>query len=316
MITINDDYLSLLSDEQVHYSGTFLEDVFLHHKKGLSIDVDPQVETVRVLLLSVPTDDMKQRVFEALDLPTQLRLAKQLNGAQLFDVFCFTQDMTALKRLFQELSDSRKQTLLRELYKVDKTKYAALKELIAHKVSMIGGHIIPQSKAVQEKLKKDVQLCLAIIKHPQKTPQHIKLLNKHVDSKYELEELEQLTALVIRQFSTLKIAIKSQQHFMVYLKFYHFIMPYLMLFPSLKAHLTQTIDTLIMALKDMPTGRWVVKLMAQLPKEMIRETLQQLKRFERIAQFEKRNVYCTLLKDIKDNLNAPEAAVVRQLFKE
>lgn len=316
MITLDDTYLRQLNEKQIHYSAAFLEEVFLHQKKGLSVDNDDQLFTVKVLLLSVPTVEMKQKIAQALTLDSQMGVSKLFDHNQLVDFFHYLSDINALKRIFQEQSDTKKHPLLQALYKVDKAKYTTLKELMAHKVSMIDGAIVPQDKAIQRTLKKDMLLCLTFIGDPKKKQSQIKILHKHLDSTYELDALEQLTSMVIYQFSRLNIPIKNQQHFMSHLKFYHFIMPYLMLFPSLNSQLNHTIDTLIMALKDMPDGLWVVKIIGQLPKEMIRETLHQLKRFEHIAQFEKRNVYCKLLKEIRNNLNAPEAQVIRQLFKE
>ena len=66
----------------------------------------------------------------------------------------------------------------------------------------------------------------------------------------------------------------------------------------------------------MPSGEWVVKILNQLPRPIIKLAITHLKRYDRLGNFEKRNIFCSLLNSIKENATISEGQQVLEILSQ
>ena len=70
----------------------------------------------------------------------------------------------------------------------------------------------------------------------------------------------------------------------------------------------------LLSLEKFPSTDWIFKVLNQLPLKIIEILLNRLRNYEGIREFEKRNIYCKLLKSIQNNLERSTADRVKKAF--
>lgn len=308
-------YLSELTDEQLAFSAIYLEDVFANQRNFMAgFDAD-QLDTIRMLIKTTPSPVMKYKLMAALDTELQLQIALQFEDEHLLNVFMFHEDHPFLKRLFQAVKGPQQQIILQELYKTHKDVYSLLKPLVGHDMSMIGGILVKDEHVVSQFIEKEKLAILSQILSTRHTVQHMDSFSRELNARYEKHDLHHLCQSLVSSFINKNISISSQENFACHLKFYHFLVPYLVIFPELKAYVTPALDMFLTSLNRMPNDEWVVKLINQLPQTVIQIALERLGNFESVAEFKKRQIYSKLFKSIQANLHQPFADKVKLAYQ-
>ena len=308
-------YLSELTDEQLAFSAIYLEDVFAHRRQYLSGFDANQLDTIRQLIKTTPSAIMKFKLMAALDTELQLQISMQFEGEHLLSVFQFHEDHAFLKRLFQALKAPDQQTILQELYKTHKDIYTQLKPLVGHDMSMIGGILVKDEQVVSQFIEKEKLAILSQILSPRHTPKHMDSFSRELNSRYEKHDLHHLCQSLISSFVNKNIPISSLENFSCHLKFYHFLVPYLVIFPELNPNIMPALDLFLTSLNRMPDDEWVLKLLNQLPQTVIQIALERLSGFESVAEFKKRQIYSKLFKSIQANLHQSFADKVKLAYQ-
>lgn len=95
----------------------------------------------------------------------------------------------------------------------------------------------------------------------------------------------------------------SKTYFFTYLKFYNVIELYISIDHEYVDYVYPVIDQFLVAMSAVSTLDWRIKLFEQLPEFIIRMCLERLAEYETISDQKKRNFYCKLFNDLKNNLN-------------
>lgn len=309
------DHISDLTDQQIVAVGGLLEKIFLYDDPIDTISDDHIALLLKVLsCFSIPGP--KAHVFSRLSADSQIRLAPHLTEADLEEFFISVQDFLVLEKVFKTLPKTVQNTVLKALYRVNTAKYRLLKNFSQDKISMVGHLLIKQDHVLKKMIEKEKQDILDAIFDPRLSFENTMLLSKTCEKKYEIEDQELLAISIIDEFKTLHVGFDSPENCAIYLKFFHFIDLFLIAFPSLESRLTPILDIIVTSLDRFPDGIWIVKVLGQFPLSTIRTTLGTVMGYEKIKNFEKRNLYCRILNDIKQNIDHPEAGSIRFAFSQ
>ena len=308
-------YLSDLTDEQLAFSALFLEDVFYHNRQYLSSYDADQIDTIRVVIKSAPSTAMKYKLLSALDPDIQLHIVALFDGASVLEFFRYHQDKTFVKRVFQTLKAPLQQDVLQSLYKDKKNVYQLLKPLVGHDMSMIGGILVKDEQVVSQFIEKEKLTLLSKIVSQRHSTIHMDAFGKELNGRYEKHDLAHLCSVLIASFTHKNIPINSTENFGSHIKFYHFLVPYLIMFPELNQHIIPAMDQFLVSLHRMPNDEWVVKLLNQLPQTIIQNALERLGSFESVGEFKKRQIYSTLFKSVKANIHHSFADKVKLAYQ-
>ena len=101
--------------------------------------------------------------------------------------------------------------------------------------------------------------------------------------------------------------------FQKYLNLIHFLDRLFMSQPTLDKELGRLVDPLVRAMTFMPS-KWVHPILKQLPLRFGERLIRHLQRYERHADFEKRDMYCKLLRKIQTQAKQPDAEFLRFLL--
>jgi len=315
-MNINEAYLSELSDSQIAFSSAFLEDVFLHQKTGLSQFRPDDISTICTLIKSVPSKAMKSALLKALDTPFQVQIAQKMDDKELHFMFLYHDDIPILKLIFQSLTDNRKESVIQMLFKDDKKKFNELKPLMESSRT-VATHapatLSPEdlTKAIQHEIK----VMLKLITDPKYTASDLKDRVTSAEKRIPLDHFEVISRRVIAEFTRLNIPLSNKDTFAVHVKFYTFLVPYLVLFPNLNTVVLHPLDAFLHALNRLPNGVWVIKVLNQLPYSIIELCLDRLKSHPRIPELQKRSVYSKLLNVIYENAHIQEGAQIRTILE-
>lgn len=293
-------YLSELSDSQVAFSATFLEDVFLHRKTRLAQFRPEELNAICVLIKSVPTSQMKASMLGALDSLIQIQIAQKLEDAELKLLFDYHPDLPVLKLIFQSLPEYRKALVKDARFDApsvarapEPTSPEELQRLIRAELNDLRQLILDKNCSVSK-------LQDYVLEVEKRIPiTHFELISKHL----------------IAEFTRLNIPLTTKENFLSYLKLYTFLVPYLVMFPKLNVSILHSLDLFLIALNRLPNGVWVITVLGQLPKPIIELCLDRLKAYPRITELQKRRIYSKLLSVIYDNAHIPEGAHVRALLE-
>jgi hypothetical protein len=306
---IDQSVLQDLNDAQLSYSSRILEDVFLHNKGAINHLDTYHIQTIHILIKSIPSDEMKNKILASLHADMQFKVLKLMAPLDLKHTFNTFSDISFLKLYFQHLDSLLQQDILKDLYAVDKARYKSLKDASGQNLSMIGGLLVKSDDSTEALYKKEIRTLLAMIKNPHTSTDKLLRFGKHLDK--ALYSIEGFLDLFIRHFVAKKIALNSSASFATHLKFYTFLVPYIVLYPDIKNKLSDPLDQLLLSLDKMPDTLWVIKVLNQLPPLVIRIAIARLQSYERIPEFQKRNIYSKLLKVVNENIHTPHSSNIK-----
>lgn len=311
---IDSEVLNHLNQEQLKFSAEFLRHVFVDNKTYNQPLSQLEIDTVRSIFLAVPTTEMKLNLLNGLNHQNQFSLIAGLTDTQVDQLFDYYDNLIVLKSVIKTINESRLKVILQKLYQNNKEKYHELKQALDQTISIVEGVIITKSSELNLLIEADIERLIKAFLSPKLVIKQMNQLSKRIEKKYEKEQLETLVSTLIEQFNHLKIGLRNAQEFSNHLKFYQFLFPFFRLYPNLTERLKINIHQLILSLHQLPNLNWVFKVLDQLPVPVIEMVIKQLRLHERIREFEKRNIYCKLLKNIEENLKRSSAENVKQAF--
>jgi hypothetical protein len=309
---IDSSKLSHLNQDQLKFSAEFLRKVFVEKEIFDDPLNDNKIETIQSIFLATPSQDMKKTLLSFLNHQNQYALLQTLPPTDINDLFDYYDNLIILKSLIKTFAPDRLKVVLQHLYKNDKEKYHELKGSLSTPISIVEGVIITQSSQMTTLIESDIEQLLKAFQSDSHFIKQMDGLARRMEKKYELENLELLVNTLVYRFDELSIGLRNAAEFAIHLKYYHFLYPFFRLFPDLGQKVGKGIDRLILSLEKLPTIEWVFKVLNQLPLKVIQLILDRLNNFERIRQFEKRNIYCKLLKSIQVNLERSSADRVKK----
>ena len=310
-MAIKTSYLKDLSEQQLAFSSAFLEDVFLHQKTGLSEFRPEDLTTLGSLIAAMPTTTMKKSVLNALDTPIQVQLSQKMDDEELHLLFTYLQDIPILKLIFQSLPDHRKEPLIQQLFQQDKKLFNELKSLMEPSQTLPLESPLPSHQDLGKLIQREIQVLVKMIDEPIYTVSDLKSHVSALEKQIAIEHFDIIAQRVIAGFMSLNIPLTDKNTFASHVKFYTFLVPYLIIFPSLNVVVLHPLDAFLNALNRLPNGGWVVKVINQLPPSIIKLCLDRLKSHPRIPELQKRQVYSKLLGVIYENIHIKEGAQLR-----
>ncbi len=316
MNSVDSSLLETLSPKQIQFSGTFLKDVFLNEKKGLEDFTEDELSTISTLISSVKEARMKTSIIAALSEETVNVLYSSFTEKELTSLFLGHDSFTYLSSIFKSLPEEQQTTLLTDLFNHHKNKYTEFKLLLPYKVSMLGGILVRQDQVLKKFLEREKHIILDLFESESKTIDDIKTLSETFGKKYDLEDLELLCQELVTTFTVKKIALSDATTFNIYLKFFYFIDPFVSKFEALQLSIKPLLDVVLMTLKAMPNIEWAIKVLNQLPPGVLQSCLRLLKTHPTLSQFEKRQSYSKLLKDIEKHCFSDDGENIRFAFSQ
>jgi hypothetical protein len=312
---INESYLKDMSDDQVLFSSQFLKEVFLYDKTNILLS-EENLEVVCRLFKAVTSSVLKKKILSHLSPTFQIKLRDQLDPKEQIAMILYANNLRLIKPLFMKLAKEQQQQILQNIYLTDKEKYKALKKAITPKLSLAGNVWVENTDTSDKLLENEKQALLNMFLDPKLSYEDTAISSKRFEKKYDMENLEIIIMSTAKEFIKQKMPMSDPQSFLVHLKFHYFMDSFIKLFPALSDILAELTDPTVFALKALPDGKWVVKVLNQFPIHMIKTTLNKLITYEKISDFNKRNTYCKILNEIKNNLEAKEASNIRFAFSQ
>ncbi|MCP4050726.1 MAG: hypothetical protein GY730_08480 [bacterium] len=300
---IDESYLKDLNSEEVMFAAKFLEDIFLHKKTNISITNPSEIQIVFKVLRSIGPVNTKNVILSFLDRSTKLKISNFMDEYELLPLFIYHGDTTFLSTVFKNLKTDLQIKILRSIYQKEPEKYKILKGISSKDIKCIGGIFIQKKESTPVLIQNEKQHLLNMIQNPELSFEDTAFAGRKLLSEYDIEDVKNIIFDIVSEFIALKIKISNQESFMISLKFLYLLEPCVNLFPDLKNRIIDITDKIIISLKSLPNGMWIVKILNQLPVYMINYILAELFSYEKISSFEKRNLYCKLLKEVKSNLD-------------
>jgi hypothetical protein len=316
MTKIDESLLETLTSEQISYSGNFLELVFSLKQTNLDGFNESQLHTISTLITAVTSLKMKTAIISALAESVLPSFIPNFLNQDLQALFNGYSKLPYLESVFKQLPEIKQTTLLNFLYNKNKKRYSHFKRLLNDKVSMHGGIIVRQEQVLKQFMEKEKHLLLDLFENPKATTAHATSLSKKFEKKYDYEDLDLICQELITTFNKKKLSLNNATSFNVYLKFFFFIDPFIKQFNELTSTLKPLLDSFIMALDAMPSPEWAVKVLNQLPTFVLQRCLLQLKSHESISQFEKRQLYSKILKEITAHCLGDDGENIRYAFSQ
>ncbi len=311
---IDSEALRHLNQDQLKFSAEFLRKVFVEKEIYDKPFIENELETVRSIFMAVPSNNMKATLLNYLNHQNQYLLLQQLDSQNIDALFDYYDNLIILKSLIKTFDDVRLSKLLQRLYNSDKEKYHALKSSLDSSISIVEGVIITKISEMTTLIEADIDRLLRDFQSTQVAIKKMKALSIRIERKYEIEPLETFVNTLIHRFDELNIGLRNASEFAIHLKYYHFLFPFFRLYPELDKKVEKSLERLVFSLEKFPTTDWVFKVLNQLPLKVIQILLNRLNNYEQIREFEKRNIYCKLLKSIQDNLENSSADRVKKAF--
>lgn len=147
---------------------------------------------------------------------------------------------------------------------------------------------------------------LRILK-PASRPEDIRTIARFIRQQQPHEVTDAIALCLIDCFEEKNIPLTDPDSFAVHLKCHTFLAEFGPGIPELPRKLSGLFDLLIIACAEFPDPSWTLIVLNQLPSYSHDELLKKLYAYEAISEFKKRNMYCKLIKIIKDSAaeNAP-----------
>lgn len=316
MSIVDASLLQTLSAPQLQFAGPFLKDVFVHNKTNIDVFSEDDIRTIATLLTSVKESHMKTAIIKSLSEKTIEQLFPSFTANDLTSLFLGHPSFSYLSNIFKTLTETQQIKLLTALFNQNKEKYMEFKSLLAYKVSMLGGIIVKQDQVLKKFLDREKHIILDLFESPSKTTEDIITISKKFEQKYDFEDLELLSQELITTFTVKKIALTNAATFAIYLKFFYFIDPFVARFQSLSTSIKPLLDVVLTSLQSMPDIEWAIKILNQLPPAILQDCLRLLKSHPTLSQFEKRQSYSKLLKDIERHCMSDEGENIRFAFSQ
>jgi|GEM_PF-4766366 len=305
---INETLLEQLSPEQVQLAGSLLERIFLH-QESLQTASDEQVFVLGQLFEGVKSDVIRKQLFQSLKGSVLDRFLGLCGFESKEWIIHSSSDDQIAIQVFESLSDTEKKGLLIQLSIQESPRYSLLKNLMTQKTNAEGnGPKLTLQKSTPEKKQQEL---LQLIQKSSLTPDQFSDIGKQLSQAYDTLALEAMLVRLVSTFNAVNIPMNTPKTFAMHLRLYFLIDEFINIYPSLQKPLAVMMESLVAFLKDLPEGPWVVKILNQFPVYYLKFILGRLARYERIPSFEKRNLYCKLFNDNKQNLNIKESKQVR-----
>jgi hypothetical protein len=298
-----------LSTQQVDRAGRILEDIFLHEKRDLTL-FQEDIELVLRIFRTGLKEKLKQAMLLAFNTNGQMALFNALNEEEQTALFEQSNDSVFQEKIFQWASHTLQMAWLKWIYTHDKTQYMVLKNRIPQS-TLFGAVSVDSIQESPEMLAQEVAKILDWVCDSKVPQDKLTKYGKACSKKYTPDVLHSLIEQVTDEFMAMNMALRNQETFLVYLKFLGFMDPYLLQNPELVVKLSPLFEKVIIALKSFPNGGLVVKILNQFPSNSLITLIKRLAGYERIGNFEKRNIYCKLLNEIKHNSGIQEGQYVR-----
>ena len=303
-MSIDRSYIDSLNSEQISFSADFLEATFVNEQSDLDYSEPFQLQTIVSIIHATTIESMKLRIFNSCSYETRVQLIKQLNEENLSFVLIHT-EIDFLYTYYKMCSDKQQENLLEFLHENEKPRYVELKNKINPKLEFANGIVIERPQININELEKEVSYLLQSNINPEHTISETEIIAKLMLDKYKEHDLNLFIKHYFKQFLKNQFPLKSKENFLIYLKFFHCAVLFLLVFPDLENRLLQIIDQFIIKCSDLPSSEWRCKIINQCPHFIIKLTLQQLMQYEQIPSMSIRNIFCKVFKEIKANLNNP-----------
>ena len=306
------DLNSLSTDEQT-FASSLLKDIFIHSKKDIGSFNPRQIKILTSILDHIESNRMKQSIINALSYKALSSLLNHLSLEKKSTLISLLTEKKAAKSLFQTLSDAEQSKALNLITKINKTRADFLK-LPIKKTSLPSSSSSKKPTDIHQFISKEKKTLLNLLKVETYTIKDIQLATNRLSQNYSTDWINLLIQQVVISFNKSKLSLKDKSSFTIYLKFFSFVNPYIILFPTLEKVLIPSIDSFILSLNNFPNATWIIKVLKQLPRKLCQLILNRIKLYERIPQFDKRNIYCKLLKEVQSQLDTKEAESIKTIY--
>jgi hypothetical protein len=312
---INKQYLKNLTQEEIEFSGDFLKTVFIEDKKNIDLK-EHKIQTVIAIFKAVTSWKMKTSIIESLNSKHQKEILTILTKKEKHEFLLLSSNSKLTKYIFKSYSEKEQQKLLKTLFNQNRAKYQELKNSITEKIQLVGPIWLEKNTSSDTSIENEKQHILNSILDSKLSFEDTAMLANRIKNNYELEDLEKIILSVAEHFTKLAMSMTNPETFLVHLKFHYFMSPFLKDFQKLQVLYKKLINECIFSLNTLPNEKWIIKVLNQFPLTIIKRILQTLMGHEKIADFNKRNIYCKILNKIKQNLDLKEAANIRFAFSQ
>lgn len=304
--------MTLSADEQTTLQQ-LIESIYVHHAMDIHV-TQTTLASLKTMFSEVDSSQISTTIFEHLDQESQIALAKTLDIPTLGAIFALYHNMHHLYILFSSLSPDTQNQVLAFLKKHHPDKFNQLqtKEVAQAPSPTTTPNDAPKTASIDGLDPDPYKGALLLFQTSTYTVQDAEHYAKTVIRQLSNPDLNSLCQKIITTIKTKKLSLSNKKAFALYLKTYFFFDPILMQLPSTAKFLPPHLDPLIVALNAMPDHQWKLKILNQLPFNILKITLRLLKNHEKMAHFEKRNLYCKVYNDISSVLNQPEAKRIKQ----
>ncbi|MFC1771382.1 hypothetical protein ACFLZV_05805 [Candidatus Margulisiibacteriota bacterium] len=312
---IDEKYLKKLSDQEVLFSGQFLKDVFLYRKTDISLSEEEQ-KTVYTLLQAATSPRLKDMIINHLYSSTQLKIRDGMSRKDQLDLLMYSTNIPLIIPIFKSLPKDKQKEYLEKIYFDNPQKHSDLKKAVTQKLSIAGNVWMEKHLVNETMLENEINSILNLFVDPKLSYEDTAIISRQIEKKYDLSHLEEIISKVSSQFIEMDIPMEDAQTFLIHLKFHYFIDVYLKSFPGLQSLLDPLVEKTIIALGKLPDQSWITRVLNQFPLHTIKIILTSLINSKELSDFNKQNTYSKILKGIKNNLEAPEAANIRFAFSQ
>lgn len=286
-------------------SAQRLEALLLHPQQPIRLSED---ELPAVLdLLPECSDNMICKIFEGLHRESQFQVLNQMTMAMRHHFYEIYPELPLLALHFHQLSLADQEDLMRHLNTQRPPVYAALK-----RSSPLFRETAPAS---QERHSDEVfssGLFSKLTTEVSSIEKALELAESLIET-HKKNELLTIGKEVVDRFLTSYSYIGNKDVFQRYLYVVHFLDHLVVAQSGLDRYLPELTAQLIRVMAVMEES-WILPVLTQLPLRFAEKVVQQLLHYERLADFEKRNMYCKLLNKVKSQARADNADYLRFLL--
>lgn len=302
-MNIDRSILDQLSKEQILVAAKFLEDVFLRQKKNIDLTDQQTKDTVVIILKASKIGPLTRDLFSSLAQSVQFDLLTYFKDEEKFELVCLLPNINDIKYNFDQFSDDEKKVFLEYLYSNNTLLYKEFTDFINPSIDIVQGVVIDKPKVSVSDILKDVSLLTDLLINDDQSVEDCQSYAQILINKYQLHDLTIFVREFVVMIKDLNLTLVSKTHFFTYLKFYNVIQLYISIDHEYLDYVYPVIDQFLVAMSAVTTLDWRIKLFEQLPEFIIRICLERLAEFETISDQKKRNFYCKLFNDLKNNLN-------------
>lgn len=302
------------SDDEQRFSGQLLETIFYHRKMNLDSFTASELDIIATLIQSFSAHDAKYHIFHCLSSSTRREVICRLPDSDQVDFFMYWDDTKQLTQIFSDMDIHHQKVVLENVYAQRKDIYSRLKPLVNDRLSMVNGIMIEKEHVLGAIMDREIQSVLTMVDDESSSLTSMSHYAQHLLDTYDIEDVDVFGKTLIVTFVRQRIPLRNKASFLKYLKLAHVLAP-------MDASITfdnrpyyVLVDRICIGLMGLPDVSWVIRVLNQFPVPMIRDVIRISASYERIASFEKRNLYCKLYTMIKKNMAAKNTDRIRLAF--